>query len=181
MVNDNETESNNVEAEAMDRAAKRKAAKTERDAAAAAVMALVVEARVTATDAAATPDSVECDARADIAVDAMAAALSTTVGDHRRASLRIALIAGADVDVLREIACASRVARHMTIALPAGRYAHLSRGRNWQRRSDGVFVDGEVGAGRWTVGSTDGFNRKDRTEWKVKNIQVGDQPWTVAS
>ena len=30
MVNDNETESNNVEAEAMDRAAKRKAAKTER-------------------------------------------------------------------------------------------------------------------------------------------------------
>ena len=105
----------------------------------------------------------------------------TELSDTRRETVRLAVRLGADAVALREIVTATRVSLSATITLPAGRYANLSRGRNWQRRSDGVFVDGGVGPGKWVVGSSDGFNRKDKTPWEVKHVQVGNQTWTVAS
>lgn len=45
------------------------------------------------------------------------------------------------------------------------------------RHAGGGF---QVGAGRWIVGSDDGYQRKDQTEWVVRHIAVGDETWTVA-
>jgi len=75
-----------------------------------------------------------------------------------------------------------------TILLPAGRYEGLSRGKGWARQGRGDSATwGEredagyrVGPGKWTVGSNDGFNRKEQTDWLVKHLKVGDKVWTLA-
>ena len=112
-----------------------------------------------------------------------------TPSDKRMESL--ALATGlVDDATFAKIAGAVRVKRNSdTIVLPAHRYENLSRGRGWARQGKGdkaVFadrVDGgyECGAGRWSVGATDGFSRKDATEWTVSNVQVGEQTWTIAN
>lgn len=119
--------------------------------------------------------------------------LSSLIGDHsvtdaRRESLRLAIEAGADDATLATLLAASRIARSETIVLPAGRFEHLSRGRGWARKGRGDTVEwGErvtggyrVGPGRWMVGSTDGFKRKDSVEWIVRHISVGSAVWTMA-
>lgn len=112
-----------------------------------------------------------------------------TVADARKESLRIAIDAGASAVTLTELLNAVRVSRKPTIVLPSGRFEGLSRGKGWARKGKGenaqwgerVDKGYEVGAGRWSVGSSDGFSRKDATDWSVKNIVVGDQTWTIAN
>jgi hypothetical protein len=122
-------------------------------------------------------------------VDARCARLGLpTVSDKRRESLALA---HADVDdvAFARLAKATRLARGSTIVLPAHHYQHLSRGRGWCRRGRGDgAVWGErvekgyrVGPGRWTVGATDGFSRKDSDDWIVAHVTVGTATWTVAS
>lgn len=109
--------------------------------------------------------------------------------ETRVESIKLAIELGADDDTLFAIAGAVRCSRKLTIILPAGRYEHLSRGRGWARQGSGsnavwgerADVGYRVGPGKWVVGSTDGFNRKSSVNWTVKNINVGDQVWTVAN
>lgn len=101
-----------------------------------------------------------------------------------------ALQAKAPYEALKTIATATRVSTTEQITLPVGRYAHTSRGKGWCRKGtgsdaewgngpvDGVYL---VGPGTWTVGSDDGYNRKDKTTWKVESLRVGDQTWTIAN
>jgi hypothetical protein len=137
----------------------------------------------TAADAAVAADAVQLDAAADLAIDALVDAFGVhEIRDARRASLRIAISAGADRAALRLLAEAARLSRSALVKLPQGRFADLSRGKGWCRRSDGTFAnDYRVGPGRWTVGSTDGFRRKDRVTWDVSHVTVGRETWTVAS
>jgi hypothetical protein len=106
----------------------------------------------------------------------------------RRDTLTEAQAKGAALKVLHAIANAPRVSKSDTIVLPSLRYENLSRGRGWARKGKGSdAVWGErtdkgyrVGPGRWTVGATDGFSRKDSCTWTVKHVQVGSEVWTVA-
>ena len=110
--------------------------------------------------------------------------------ESRRESLRIALGLGADPRTLENIRESRRVSRHDYIILPAGRFEGMSRGKGWARLGRGAAATwGERGddggyvcrvPGRWTVGSNDGFQRKEETVWKVAHIKVGDQTWTIA-
>lgn len=100
-----------------------------------------------------------------------------------------ALQAKAPYETLKTVATATRVSTTEQITLPSGRYAHTSRGKDWCRKGAGSSVewgsrheDGFlVGPGTWTVGSDDGYNRKDKTTWKVESLRVGDQTWTIAN
>lgn len=112
-----------------------------------------------------------------------------SISDARRASLSLAIEAGADDATLVVLRDAVRLSRRATIVLPAGRFEHLSRGRGWcrlgrgssavwaERADKGGYV---AGPGRWTVGSTDGYARKDQTQWAVRHVAVGAQTWTIA-
>ena len=99
------------------------------------------------------------------------------------ARIRI-LTAAADEGIaeadLKRLAEAARVSTKTAgITLPAGRYENLSRGRGWCRKGrgdtaqwaerveGGYFV---AESGRWIVGCSDGFSRKDQTEWDVSKI-----------
>src|SRR5690606_24636110 len=120
---------------------------------------------------------------------ALAESHNTGAGETRRESLRLAIEAGAPRKTLEQIAEAVRVKRCDTITLPPGRYERLSRGRGWARKGKGASaewgerVDGgyRVGPGRWSVGSSDGFNRKSSTDWSVEHVAVGSETWTIAS
>jgi hypothetical protein len=111
------------------------------------------------------------------------------ISDKRLESLVVALDLGADAATLRKLAQAGRLARKATIVLPPGRFEGLSRGRGWARLGKGrdvtwgERVDGgyRVGPGHWTVGSNDGFSRKQETVWDVEHVRVGGETWTVAS
>lgn len=112
------------------------------------------------------------------------------VKDSRKETLVRAIELGASDDVLETLRDALRIHRNsQTIVLPALRYEHLSRGRGWARKGRGrevtwgERVDGgyQVGPGRWTVGATDGFSRKDSCDWSVKHVQVGSETWTIAN
>lgn len=111
------------------------------------------------------------------------------VNDVRRESLLMAIALGAPEKILITLRDAARVSRKNTIILPPGRFERLSRGKGWARLGKGNSVtwgerDDEgylVGPGKWTVGSNDGFNRKDSVSWDVKHIVVGTETWTVAS
>jgi hypothetical protein len=111
------------------------------------------------------------------------------VSDERKETLQRAIEIGADDKTLEMLRDATRVAQRETIVLPSHKYENLSRGRGWARKGKGDRVtwgereDGgyRVGPGRWSVGSTDGFNRKGSTEWTVEHVQVGSETWTVAS
>jgi hypothetical protein len=110
------------------------------------------------------------------------------VSPARRENLARALALGASEVTIARLANATRVNRKATIVLPAHRYEGLSRGRGWARQGRGErAVWGErcdtgyrVGPGRWSVGATDGFRRKDATTWTVAHVQVGSETWTVA-
>ena len=111
------------------------------------------------------------------------------LGPGRMESLRLATEAGADMATLKRIAAALRVERKATIVLPMQRYEMLSRGKGWARKGRGdkavwgERVEGgyEVGAGRWTVGGSDGFSRKGEDQWTVEEIKVGVETWTIAN
>lgn len=111
------------------------------------------------------------------------------LGPGRMQSLRLATEAGADMATLTRIASALRVERKATIVLPMQRLEMLSRGKGWARKGRGdkavwgERVDGgyEVGAGRWTVGGSDGFSRKGEDQWTVEEIKVGEETWTIAN
>ncbi len=112
------------------------------------------------------------------------------VSPNRRVSLEIATAAGVDDTTLITLATASRLARRTTLDLPAGKYDHCSRGKGWARQGRGdTAAWGErqdngtyrVGPGRWVVGSSDGFNRKDRVNWTVTAVRVGTETWTIAN
>jgi hypothetical protein len=126
------------------------------------------------------------NARSAPAASALPADLD--VSDERRALLERAA-AGASAEVLRRLASATLVAEGETIVLPSLRYESLSRGRGWARRGRGdsvewgVRVPGgyRVGPGRWIVGATDGFSRRDSRAWTVAHVAVGESVWTVAS
>lgn len=101
---------------------------------------------------------------------------------------RAAHEAGVSDEVFGRIVRAMRVARGESVVLPAGKYEGLSRGRGWARQGHGssaVWGEREstgyrVGAGRWSVGSTDGFKRKDEVLWTVSHVTVGAETWTIA-
>jgi len=110
--------------------------------------------------------------------------------EKRLESLTRAHAAGVSDEVFMQLAKALRLARNSeTIELPAHRYEGLSRGRGWARKGKGDNAEwGErtdggyrVGAGKWSVGATDGFNRKGALDWEVKHVQVGEQTWTIAN
>jgi hypothetical protein len=110
------------------------------------------------------------------------------VTEARKESLTIAVELGADQVLLDRLAAATRLSRATTIVLPVGRYDHCSRSKGWCRNGRGDSASwGEktakgwrVGAGTWLVCSSDGFRREERLEWKVRNITVGEQIWTIA-
>lgn len=75
------------------------------------------------------------------------------------------------------------------ILLPSGRYDNLSRGRGWCRLGRGPDAqwahddgDGYIVSktGTWTVGSTDGFSRKENLTYKVKKLKVGSSVCWIA-
>ena len=112
------------------------------------------------------------------------------VSDARRERLTIAIAAGATDEALIALRDAERTSMTDTITLSSHRYEHLSRGRGWCRQGRGADVrwgertdggDYRVGPGRWSVGATDGFDRKAAVDWRVTHVQVGGQTWTVAS
>lgn len=114
----------------------------------------------------------------------------TPATEKRMESITLAHAAGVTDEVFREIATAMRVKRNSeTVVLPPHRYESLSRGRGWARLGKGARVtwgervdDGyEVGPGRWEVGATDGFTRKDSVAWTVKHLLVGGETWTIAN
>jgi len=81
---------------------------------------------------------------------------------------------------LKAIAEANRVSSSVDgIILPAGKFENLSRGKGWCRQGSGSSATwGErvdngyrvAATGKWTVGSNDGFSRKDSTMWTVTKI-----------
>lgn len=147
-MSDDTANSAGVDQAALDRATQRAADRAAKATATAALVAALAEASVSIASATGESPDISADARADIAVDALAALISTEpMSDVRRAAVRVAVGLGASVNAIREIVGATRVSKSSSISLPPGRYAHLSRGRNWQRRSDGEFVDGPVGPG----------------------------------
>ena len=112
-----------------------------------------------------------------------------TIPESRLPTLEAASAFGCSDESFIRLCEANRTSREETIVLPRHRYEGLSRGRGWARsgRGDNVIwgerVDGgyRVGPGRWSVGATDGFSRKDATTWDVAHIAVGPETWTVAS
>lgn len=110
------------------------------------------------------------------------------IGESRLQSLTIAHEAGVTDDTFAKLGNALRLSRLATIVLPAHRYESLSRGRGWARKGRGDNAQwGEredngyrVSDGRWTVGASDGFSRKDEALWTVTHVTVGDSTWTIA-
>lgn len=123
------------------------------------------------------------------------ARLELDVSDCSEARVKLlarAHLLGVSDAALRVLVGAVRISSGETITLPAGRYEHLSRGKGWARQGSGDrAVWGErtatgyaVTAGRWTVGSDDGFRRQDRTTWDVTEVRVGatcGETWLAAS
>jgi hypothetical protein len=89
----------------------------------------------------------------------------------RLARIARAIELGASRAALETLSEAARTSDSAEIVLPAHRYEGLSRGRGWARKGNGATVQWgdrvgggyKVGPGRWVVGATDGFNRKDST------------------
>lgn len=110
------------------------------------------------------------------------------VSESRMESLTMAHELVDDATFTR-LAGATRLYRMPTIVLPRLHLEGLSRGRGWARKGTGdnaqwgKRVDGgyRVGPGKWIVGATDGFRRKDSRAWTVANITVGDNIWTIAN
>jgi hypothetical protein len=110
------------------------------------------------------------------------------IGEGRLQSLTIAhpLV---DDATFAKLANVKRIKRNSdSIVIPAHRYENLSRGRGWARKGKGdnvtwgERVDGgyECDKGRWVIGASDGFSRKDSVTWDVSHVTVGEQTWTIA-
>jgi hypothetical protein len=132
----------------------------------------------TAAESTATADRDAALAEAIVAIRALTG--TTDISPTRAAVVVRAAAAGATPLQLKRIADACRTSEQASgILLPAGRYEGLSRGRGWARRGTGSDVEWgtrEDGGyrvateGTWTIGSTDGFSRKDATQWKVSRV-----------
>lgn len=88
---------------------------------------------------------------------------------------------GATPSQLKKIIEANRTSmQDRGIVVPVGRFENLSRGKGWCRQGKGnsaVWADRDdkggfvlSSPGNWTVGSNDGFSRKDTVEWSVEKI-----------
>ena len=98
------------------------------------------------------------------------------VNDNRRAMVcRVAETAPKPAE-LRKLATAVRIGTNEGITLPAGRFAGLSRGKGWCRQGSGSsaeWISAENGwypiteRGKYIVGSSDGYSRKEQTPWTV--------------
>jgi hypothetical protein len=111
------------------------------------------------------------------------------VTEKRIEMLMRAIELGADIDTVETLRDADRISAKDSITLPFGRYEHCSRSKSWARlgKGDSVVwgerVDGGYAVstpGSWTVGSSDGFNRKTTTSWRVRQIAVGSETWWTA-
>lgn len=84
---------------------------------------------------------------------------------------------GATVGELAQIAQARRASRGPHVAILT-RFGGLSRGKAWARIGSGsgaIWAEKEGGTvyltpGDWIVGSDDGFKRKERSKWSVREI-----------
>lgn len=122
----------------------------------------------------------EIDACSAVASQLAASLTSEPISASRALTLIVAAAAGISPAQIKKIAEANRVsASEAGILLPAGRYEKMSRGRGWCRQGKGDAVTwGErteggyrVSAeGRWDVGCTDGFSRKDSVRWDVSRV-----------
>jgi hypothetical protein len=76
---------------------------------------------------------------------------------------------------IRKLAKANRIGTSDGITLPEGRYGNLSRGKSWCRLGSGSsaqWINADNGhrvtePGKYVVGSSDGFSRKEQTPWTV--------------
>jgi len=115
------------------------------------------------------------------AIVLVAAITTEEVKPVRAGRLILAAACGLRASEIKKIAEANRTSKKEAngIVLPMGRFENLSRGKGWcrlgsgnnvhwaDRQNDGYLADAE---GDWTVGSNDGFNRKDSVSWKVEKI-----------
>jgi hypothetical protein len=116
------------------------------------------------------------------AIQIAVAITSETITPLRAGRLIFCAAAGLSPSDIKKIAEANRTSAldAIGIILPAGRLENLSRGKGWCRLGSGSNVTwadrAECGGymvstpGKWTVGSTDGFSRKDQTSWDVRKI-----------
>ena len=115
---------------------------------------------------------------------------SEDIPEARVAKLDRALALGVSDAAFVALCGANRTSTTASIILPAERLEGLSRGTGWARhgRGDGATWGKRVSGGyqvaepgKWTVGGSDGFQRKSSTTWLVTRVQVGTEVWTVAS
>lgn len=117
--------------------------------------------------------------------------VSQNISEARLKTLARATELGVTDSLFLRIANAAAVGRSGgSLVLPPGRYDHCSRGKGWARHGRGDTVQwGESVTGgyrvnvtgRWTVGSSDGFNRKDQQTYTVSCLAInGDETWLIA-
>jgi len=103
--------------------------------------------------------------------------IDRTNPERRAGILAIAAANGASIADLALIADAPYASIGDTVAVGT-RYGHKSRGKAWARQGSGSNVvwarksEGTVylTPGIWTVGSDDGFGRKETVEWTVSVV-----------
>ena len=103
--------------------------------------------------------------------------LNRTNPQRRAGILAIAAANGASIADLARIAAAPYASIGDTVAV-ATRFGHLSRGKAWARQGKGSKVTWAKKSGGtvyltpgiWTVGSDDGFGRKEASEWTVSLV-----------
>jgi hypothetical protein len=105
-----------------------------------------------------------------------------TVKDRRREFLLRAMELGATDDAIRTLAKSKKIFARPNGNLSPLRYESLSRGRGWCRLGKGDNVvwaqKGDDGRyiidmeGRWSLGATDGFSRKETEEWVAKRVKI---------
>jgi hypothetical protein len=98
---------------------------------------------------------------------------------------------GVDDATFKKLAESTRINRAEEITLPSHRHETLSRGSGWATNSDiGVTLRSRestkgagyrVPPGKWSVGASDGYQRKGATDWTVEHVTVGPHTWTVAN
>lgn len=104
-------------------------------------------------------------------------AIDRTDPRRRAGMLAIASANGATIAELARIAAAPYASVGDTVAVGT-RFGHLSRGKVWARQGKGAAVvwakksGGTVHLtpGNWTVGSDDGYKRKERVGWTVSLV-----------
>jgi len=126
--------------------------------------------------------SEELAAIANVAIGHTAAITPESISGPRAKTLIRAAAAGLSPAQLKRIAEAVRVHKKENgMTLPKGKYENLSRGKGWCRQGTGANavwgdrVDGGYlvrEAGRWDVGSSDGFSRKDSVRWDVQEVAI---------